>query len=198
MPDSKELQPEATPNSLSESRRSNRRTLRRYTPIPTTRSTRARSLASDPSGSYRAISPAALEGVDSTTVGSEDPFQVEGSTAIATSTTISQRDQNRIMAELESLKATIERQKRLLRSRMKSLEWVKEEVAQIKQQRAEVQQELDEKEEELVNSKKNEEQYRNWWLNEIQFTKLLLNKVPNPNRDINLVRASQAHYLGHY
>ncbi|KAH6893611.1 hypothetical protein BKA70DRAFT_1440389 [Coprinopsis sp. MPI-PUGE-AT-0042] len=67
-----------------------------------------------------------------------------------------------------------------------------------KQQIAEAEKGLDEKEDELAFSRKNEEQYRNWWLNEIQFTKLLLNKIPNPNRDIELVRTSQAHYLGHY
>ncbi|KAH6916218.1 hypothetical protein BKA70DRAFT_1419132 [Coprinopsis sp. MPI-PUGE-AT-0042] len=31
-----------------------------------------------------------------------------------------------------------------------------------------------------------------------EFMKLLLNKVPEPKRDIELIRASQAHYLGHY
>ncbi|KAH6903656.1 hypothetical protein BKA70DRAFT_1433284 [Coprinopsis sp. MPI-PUGE-AT-0042] len=99
---------------------------------------------------------------------------------------------------LRSLRITIERQKRQLQVKVKALERAREELGGAKQQFSELEKELEEKEEELTTLRKNEQQYRNWWLNEIQFTKLLLNKVPNPNRDIELVRASQAHYLGHY
>ena len=62
----------------------------------------------------------------------------------------------------------------------------------------ELEEQLEEKDSQLADTRKNETQYRNWWLNEIQFSKLLLNKIPNPNRDIELVRESQSHYLGHY
>ncbi|KAH6869036.1 hypothetical protein BKA70DRAFT_1452234 [Coprinopsis sp. MPI-PUGE-AT-0042] len=202
---SENLQATPSPNLLPTSRSpsSIRRSLRRYSPLAhnngnSTRSTvtQAMILNNDSRGGYRAVSPAVLEeGEDSTASESE---HTAGTSSSEITVTISREDRDRLIAELDSLKATIERQKRLLRSRVKSLERVKEEVAQVKQQRAEVQNELDEKEEELANSKKNEQQYRNWWLNEIQFTKLLLNKIPDPNRDIDLVRASQAHYLGHY
>ncbi|KAH6888326.1 hypothetical protein BKA70DRAFT_1442975 [Coprinopsis sp. MPI-PUGE-AT-0042] len=98
----------------------------------------------------------------------------------------------------KDLRRTIERQKRQLQVKVKSLGRARDEVAQLKQQLAELEKELEEKEEALNWSQKNEQQYRNWWLNEIQFTKLLLNKIPDPNPDIELVRSSQAHYLGHY
>ncbi|KAH6901542.1 hypothetical protein BKA70DRAFT_1229711 [Coprinopsis sp. MPI-PUGE-AT-0042] len=68
----------------------------------------------------------------------------------------------------------------------------------IEERIGELDEEAEERQSNLTQSQKNEVQYRNWWLNEIQFTKLLLNKVPDPNRDIELVRASQAHYVGHY
>jgi chromosome segregation ATPase len=96
------------------------------------------------------------------------------------------------------LKVTIERQKRQLQLKIKALERAREELGAAKQQFSELEQEMEEKEEELTSLRKNERQYRNWWLNEVQFTKLLLNKIPDPNRDIELVRESQAHYLGHY
>ncbi|KAH6907819.1 hypothetical protein BKA70DRAFT_1427653 [Coprinopsis sp. MPI-PUGE-AT-0042] len=98
----------------------------------------------------------------------------------------------------KDLRRTIEQQKRQLQVKVKSLGRARDEVGQLKQQLAELEKELEEKEEALNWSQKNEQQYRNWWLNEIQFTKLLLNKIPDPNRDIELVRSSQAHYLGHY
>ncbi|KAH6888781.1 hypothetical protein BKA70DRAFT_1235309 [Coprinopsis sp. MPI-PUGE-AT-0042] len=72
---------------------------------------------------------------------------------------------------MENLRRTVARQKQLDNS---------------KQQIAEMENELEEKAEELERLQKSEKQYRNWWLNEIQFTKLLLNKTPEPNRDIEL------------
>ncbi|KAH6891716.1 hypothetical protein BKA70DRAFT_1424233 [Coprinopsis sp. MPI-PUGE-AT-0042] len=98
----------------------------------------------------------------------------------------------------EELRRTIDRQKRQLLLKVKCLERVREELERSKQLVAEMEKELEGKDDELTFLRKNEQQYRNWWLNEIQFTKLLLNKIPDPNRDIDLVRASQAHYLGHY
>jgi chromosome segregation ATPase len=75
---------------------------------------------------------------------------------------------------------------------------IREELDNSKQHISEIEKDLEEKEEQLMLLRKNEQQYRQWWLNEIQFTKLLLNKIPDPKRDIELVRESQAHYLGHY
>ncbi|KAH6904054.1 hypothetical protein BKA70DRAFT_1227049 [Coprinopsis sp. MPI-PUGE-AT-0042] len=101
-------------------------------------------------------------------------------------------------AERMRLLALVERLKRQVQARKNSVERIKDELEAAKQQCAELQQELEEKESSLKRVRESESQYRNWWLNEIQFTKLLLNKVPNPNRDMDLVRTSQAHYVGHY
>ncbi|KAH6883623.1 hypothetical protein BKA70DRAFT_1238324 [Coprinopsis sp. MPI-PUGE-AT-0042] len=96
------------------------------------------------------------------------------------------------------LSAIIERQKRQLRLKTSALGRKNKEIKALKERIAELDEEAEEKQSRLDQSEKNEVQYRNWWLNEIQFTKLLLNKIPNPNRDIDLVRTSQAHYVGHY
>ncbi|KAH6890745.1 hypothetical protein BKA70DRAFT_1441756 [Coprinopsis sp. MPI-PUGE-AT-0042] len=96
------------------------------------------------------------------------------------------------------LLAIIERQKRQLQLKTSALARSKKEVKALKERIVELDEELEVKQSSLDQSQKNEIQYRNWWLNEIQFTKLLLNKIPNPNRDIDLVRTSQAHYVGHY
>ncbi|KAH6886040.1 hypothetical protein BKA70DRAFT_1444707 [Coprinopsis sp. MPI-PUGE-AT-0042] len=103
-----------------------------------------------------------------------------------------------VESQNEELRRIVERQRRQLLHRAKALDRLHQSLESSKQQLAEMEQELEGKEDELIFLRKNEQQYRNWWLNEIQFTKLLLNKVPDPNRDIELVRASQAHYLGHY
>ena len=47
-------------------------------------------------------------------------------------------------------------------------------------------------------AEKGKEEYRGLWINEVQFTKLILNKVPNREQDRELVRAAQAHYFGHF
>ncbi|KAH6905187.1 hypothetical protein BKA70DRAFT_1225958 [Coprinopsis sp. MPI-PUGE-AT-0042] len=87
---------------------------------------------------------------------------------------------------MENLRRTVARQKRQLQLKANSLERAREELDNSKQQIAEMENELEEKAEELERLRKSEKQYRNWWLNEIQFTKLLLNKTPEPNRDIEL------------
>jgi hypothetical protein len=97
-----------------------------------------------------------------------------------------------------NLSAIITQQKRQLKLKTSALGRKKAEIKALKERIAELGEEAEEKQSTLEYSQKNEVQYRNWWLNEIQFTKLLLNKIPDPNRDIDLVRASQAHYVGHY
>jgi predicted RNase H-like nuclease (RuvC/YqgF family) len=92
----------------------------------------------------------------------------------------------------------VEKQQRQLKLKASTLERRNKEIKALKERIAELSEELEDKQSTLEHSQKNEVQYRNWWLNEIQFTKLLVNKIPNPNRDIELVRSSQAHYLGHY
>ncbi|KAH6911253.1 hypothetical protein BKA70DRAFT_1220279 [Coprinopsis sp. MPI-PUGE-AT-0042] len=98
---------------------------------------------------------------------------------------------------IKALKKTIEQQKRQLRSKINALGRTRDELSQTKQQYTELEIELEQKEEDIATLRKNERQYRNWWLNEIQFTKFLLtvNKIPEANRELELARASQAHYL---
>ncbi|KAH6908725.1 hypothetical protein BKA70DRAFT_1222329 [Coprinopsis sp. MPI-PUGE-AT-0042] len=86
----------------------------------------------------------------------------------------------------EQVLATLERLEKQALTRKKAAERMKTKLEEAKQQIAELQQELDEKDESLKSSQENEVQYRNWWLNEVQFMKLMLNKVPNPNRDVDL------------
>lgn len=111
----------------------------------------------------------------------------------------------RAEAEQQELAAIISRLKRQVESRKNVIEKLRTDVEKVKQECAEYRKELEEKDleleekaKELERVQKDQRQYRNWWLNEIQFTKLLLSKIPDPNRDIELVRESQSHYLGHY
>ncbi|KAH6905253.1 hypothetical protein BKA70DRAFT_1226019 [Coprinopsis sp. MPI-PUGE-AT-0042] len=101
-------------------------------------------------------------------------------------------------SDLLAITKAVERQKRQLQLKTSTLRRRNKEIKALKERIAELDEEVQDKESMLDQSQKNEVQYRNWWLNEIQFTKLLLNKIPNPNRDVDLVRTSQAHYLGHY
>jgi hypothetical protein len=75
---------------------------------------------------------------------------------------------------------------------------LREELAVAKEECNERQSEVDELTELLRDANQSKEQYRNWWINEVQFTKLILSKVPNPNEDWDLLRASQSHYLGRF
>ncbi|KAH6904738.1 hypothetical protein BKA70DRAFT_1432056 [Coprinopsis sp. MPI-PUGE-AT-0042] len=103
-----------------------------------------------------------------------------------------------LMSGSEDLMCIIKRQKRQIQLKKIALARIKDEQKDLKERLAELEEELEEKQTTVETLKKSELQYRNWWLNEVQFTKVILNKVPNPNRDIELVRASQAHYVGHY
>jgi outer membrane protein TolC len=98
-------------------------------------------------------------------------------------------------AVVKALKKTIERQKRQLRLKINALERTRDELSQARQQYSELETEMEQKEEEMTTLRKSERQYRGWWLNEIQFTKLLLSRFPEPDRDMELLRASQTHYL---
>ncbi|KAH6873862.1 hypothetical protein BKA70DRAFT_1240904 [Coprinopsis sp. MPI-PUGE-AT-0042] len=68
-------------------------------------------------------------------------------------------------------------------------------LQQMRKDMETMERESDKKDELLDAARKETEQYRTWWLNEIQFMKLMLNKVPEPNKDLDLVRTAQAHYL---
>ncbi|KAH6884723.1 hypothetical protein BKA70DRAFT_1445621 [Coprinopsis sp. MPI-PUGE-AT-0042] len=106
------------------------------------------------------------------------------------------------MKELEkqvsTLKSAVGRLKNKLEEKSEMIRDLKTDIQQLKGEIETMEEEADEKDELLDAKGRDVEQYRNWWLNEVQFMKLLLNKIPEPNRDVDLVRASQAHYLGHY
>ncbi|KAH6885577.1 hypothetical protein BKA70DRAFT_1444966 [Coprinopsis sp. MPI-PUGE-AT-0042] len=98
----------------------------------------------------------------------------------------------RILAEeLKRTKRALERKKALLQTAREELAVAKEEVGEKEEEVADLTAQL-----ESANASK--DQYRSWWINEVQFTKVILSKVPNANQDWDLVRTSQSHYLGRY
>jgi chromosome segregation ATPase len=100
--------------------------------------------------------------------------------------------------EMKSLQIELTRTKRALDSRKTKLRVGKEDIAVAIRERDEAQEEIADLTDRLEKANTSVEQYRNWWVNEVQFTKLILNKVPNANQDWDLVRTSQAHYLGRF
>ncbi|KAH6890797.1 hypothetical protein BKA70DRAFT_1234419 [Coprinopsis sp. MPI-PUGE-AT-0042] len=100
--------------------------------------------------------------------------------------------------EMVSLRSVLDRTKKALERQKASSRRARESLAEVKQQLEESREEVDEITARLVVLEKDVQQYRNWWLNEVQFTKLILNKLPNANEDWDLVRTSQSHYLGRF
>jgi hypothetical protein len=96
------------------------------------------------------------------------------------------------------LKSTLARSKAKAEAKAEQVLDLRTELRHVKKEIEVAERDSDRKDELLDAARKEAEQYRTWWLNEIQFMKLMLNKVPEPNKDIDLVRMSQAHYLGHY
>ncbi|KAH6885039.1 hypothetical protein BKA70DRAFT_1237479 [Coprinopsis sp. MPI-PUGE-AT-0042] len=90
------------------------------------------------------------------------------------------------------------RVKRALENRKAKLRVAREDLVVAKQELEEAQGEIAELMERLEHANTTGEQYRNWWINEVQFTKIILSKVPNANQDWDLVRSSQSHYLGRF
>ncbi|TFK17413.1 hypothetical protein FA15DRAFT_661463 [Coprinopsis marcescibilis] len=103
-----------------------------------------------------------------------------------------------IHKEMDDLCLQVARMKKGVEKKNAIVRKLKEEIEEYKENLLEKQDKLDKSIEGLDKEKCQCEQYRNWWLNEIQFTKLLFNKVPEPNADWDLVRASQSHYLGRF
>ncbi|KAH6891836.1 hypothetical protein BKA70DRAFT_1426585 [Coprinopsis sp. MPI-PUGE-AT-0042] len=100
--------------------------------------------------------------------------------------------------QVKALELSLRRTKSKLEAKTEKMRNLKFEIQQMKADVERMEQDSDKKDEMLEVARKEVEQYRNWWLNEVQFMKLMLNKIPEPNRDMDLVRTSQAHYLGHY
>ncbi|KAH6871003.1 hypothetical protein BKA70DRAFT_1242078 [Coprinopsis sp. MPI-PUGE-AT-0042] len=88
--------------------------------------------------------------------------------------------------EVKALTRSLKRMRSRLEEKKESILDLKTEIQHLKTNIEEVEKESDNKDELLEAAEKDVKQYRNWWLNEIQFMKLLLNKIPEPNRDIEL------------
>ncbi|KAH6897579.1 hypothetical protein BKA70DRAFT_1231522 [Coprinopsis sp. MPI-PUGE-AT-0042] len=97
-----------------------------------------------------------------------------------------------------SLRSALARATKSLERQKKTSRKAKESAAEAKQELEEVREEMEQLTARLERAERDSQQYRNWWLNEVQFTKVILNKVPNANRDWDLVRTSQSHYLGRF
>ncbi|KAH6909848.1 hypothetical protein BKA70DRAFT_1425564 [Coprinopsis sp. MPI-PUGE-AT-0042] len=100
--------------------------------------------------------------------------------------------------EVKGLAEDLKRTKRALESKKTMLRNAREELAVAKEELGEKQGEIESLTERLEGASASKEQYRSWWINEVQFTKVILSKVPNANQDWDLVRTSQSHYLGRY
>ncbi|KAH6906911.1 hypothetical protein BKA70DRAFT_1223777 [Coprinopsis sp. MPI-PUGE-AT-0042] len=100
--------------------------------------------------------------------------------------------------QLRGMKSTVARLRTKVEAKTEQTLDLKTELQQMRKDIETMEEESNRKDELLDAAKKDAEQYQTWWLNEIQFMKLMLNKVLEPNRDIDLVRTAQAHYLGHY
>ncbi|KAH6899274.1 P-loop containing nucleoside triphosphate hydrolase protein [Coprinopsis sp. MPI-PUGE-AT-0042] len=122
-----------------------------------------------------------------------DLVDVEGSSdtdSAITATLTSNSSQSHRHPESEDegaeLRCKVQRLDRQLKANKSSAKRMKDDIKSLKEKIVELEEELEDKELEIQRLNKSEVQYRNWWLNEIQFTKLLLNKIPDPNRDIDL------------
>ncbi|KAH6871352.1 hypothetical protein BKA70DRAFT_1241837 [Coprinopsis sp. MPI-PUGE-AT-0042] len=87
----------------------------------------------------------------------------------------------RVLDELKRTKRALESRKALLRT-------AREELAVAKEEVGEKQGEIEDLTARLECANVSKEQYRNWWINEVQFTKVILSKVPNANQDWDLGR----------
>ncbi|KAH6905098.1 hypothetical protein BKA70DRAFT_1225885 [Coprinopsis sp. MPI-PUGE-AT-0042] len=100
--------------------------------------------------------------------------------------------------EVASLRLALACANRALERQKKSARKAKEGARESQQELEEAREEIEQLTERLDKAEHDVQQYRNWWFNEVQFTKLILNKVPNANADWDLVRTSQSHYLGRF
>jgi predicted nuclease with TOPRIM domain len=100
--------------------------------------------------------------------------------------------------QLKTLTTALVRANRSLDKKKAQLRDMRETLADSKQQLEESCEESDDLKERLETMDVQMQQYWNWWLNEVQFTKVILSKVPNANQDWDLVRESQSHYLGRF
>ena len=119
-----------------------------------------------------------------------------GSTSTSTSTSVS-GGLDGASEEVTSLRDALLKANRSLEWLKKANRKAKEAGVDTKQQLQEAQEEIEQLTARAEKAERDRDQYRNWWFNEVQFTKLILNKVPNRHDDWELVRSSQRHYLGY-
>ncbi|TFK28676.1 hypothetical protein FA15DRAFT_652681 [Coprinopsis marcescibilis] len=112
---------------------------------------------------------------------------------------------NDLQGKICLLEASERRLKKKLLSKGEEIGDLKAALQAAKHESEEMEQRIDEAEEatEAINKekkralealKREKEQYRKWWLNEIQFTKLLLSMDSTPQRDQDVVREIRRHY----
>ncbi|KAH6907233.1 hypothetical protein BKA70DRAFT_1223591 [Coprinopsis sp. MPI-PUGE-AT-0042] len=89
--------------------------------------------------------------------------------------------------EVEALAKALARANRCANTKKKLISKIRRELADTKEELGELSSEMDELKERLEKAESETSQYRNWWLNEVQFTKLILTKVPNANQDWDLL-----------
>ncbi|KAH6895057.1 hypothetical protein BKA70DRAFT_1232162 [Coprinopsis sp. MPI-PUGE-AT-0042] len=89
--------------------------------------------------------------------------------------------------QLRGMKSVVARLRTKVEAKTEQTLDLKAELQQMRKDMEMMEQESDRKDELLDATRKDAEQYRTWWLNEVQFMKLMLNKIPKPNRDIDFV-----------
>jgi hypothetical protein len=82
------------------------------------------------------------------------------------------------------LLAIIEHQKYELQLKCNSFGRMEDEHNLLKGQLVELEEELEEKASTIEALQKGKAQYRDWWLNEIRFTRFLLRKDPDAHHDV--------------
>lgn len=96
----------------------------------------------------------------------------------------------------EELTEKLAKTTRTLKGKKTAIESYRDSLRRSQQETAETRQEFEIQGEKLLTAQMNANQYRKWWLNEIQFAKLLLS-IADPERDMEVARETQRHYDAH-
>ncbi|KAH6913557.1 hypothetical protein BKA70DRAFT_1218484 [Coprinopsis sp. MPI-PUGE-AT-0042] len=161
--------------------------------LPTRRSPRRRGAGGqEPSLSFRQEMPPKLESSNSAgqDVDAETdlPRGVLQARSSSSGCSLSKVEQEELKKQVSALKSALRRTKNRLEEKTEKVLDLKAEIQLLKADLDTMEKESDVKDELLETARKETIQYRNWWLGEVQFMKLLLNKIPEPNKDIELHR----------